>query len=56
LKSFRLQLARKLFERGLWKLGVLMLRDGDLLFVESGATLVFRHNGRLETRKGTRVG
>jgi hypothetical protein len=55
LKAFRLMLARKLFEAGLWKLGRYMLRDGDVLFLDAGATLVFRHEGRVESRKGTRV-
>jgi hypothetical protein len=26
-----------------------------VLFLDAGATLVFRHGGRIETRKGTRV-
>lgn len=55
MKSFRLLLARKLFERGLWKLDGFVLRDGDVLFLDGGAKLVFRHEGRVETRKGTRV-
>jgi hypothetical protein len=55
LKALRLALARVLFEAGLWQLGRYMLRDGDVLFLKGGATLVFRHNGRLETREGTRV-
>jgi hypothetical protein len=55
LKAFRLMLARKLFEAGLWKLEGFVLRDGDVLFLNGGATLVFRHEGRVESRKGTRV-
>ena len=55
MKAFRLALARKMFELGLWKLGRYVLRDGDVLFLDAGATLVFRHEGRIETRKGTRV-
>ena len=41
-----------MFELGLWKLGRYVLRDGDVLFLDAGATLVFRHEGRIETRKG----
>jgi hypothetical protein len=46
---------RVLFEAGLWKLGGLLVKEGDVLFLRDGEPLVFRHNGRLETRKGTRV-
>jgi hypothetical protein len=35
--------------------GGLVLRDGDVLFLKGGETMVFRHDGRIETRKGTRV-
>jgi hypothetical protein len=55
LKAFRVALARMLFKAGLWKLGGLALPDGSALFLKGGETLVFRHNGRVETRKGTRV-
>ena len=55
MKAFRLALTRKLFEAGLWKLGGLMPRDGDELFLKGGETMVFRYNGRVETRKGRRV-
>ena len=54
MKAFRLMLARKLFETGLWKLGGLVLRERGVLFLEDG-TLVFRINGRTVTREGTRV-
>jgi hypothetical protein len=37
LKAFRLALARKMFELGLWKLGRYVLRDGDVLFLDAGA-------------------
>jgi hypothetical protein len=43
-----------LFKAGLWKLGRLALPDKGVVFLK-GETLVFRHNGRVETRKGTRV-
>ena len=39
MKAFRLALARKMFELGLWKLGRYVLRDGDVLFLDAGATL-----------------
>jgi hypothetical protein len=39
LKAFRLALARKMFELGLWKLGRYVLRDGDVMFLDAGATL-----------------
>jgi hypothetical protein len=55
LKVFRSALARTLFDAGLWKLGSLALPEGGVLFLKGGETMVFRHNGRLETRKGTRV-
>ena len=55
LKAVRLALARTLFNAGLWKLGGLALPEGGVLFLKGGEMMVFRHNGRLETRKGTRV-
>jgi hypothetical protein len=54
LKAFRVALARTLFQTGLWNLGGLVLRDGDVLFLKSGEAMVFRHDGRVETRKGMR--
>jgi hypothetical protein len=55
LEAVRLALARALFKAGLSKLGGRMLPDGGVMLVDGGATLVFRHEGRVETRKGTRV-
>jgi hypothetical protein len=55
LKAFRLALARALFNAGFWKLGELALPEGGVLFLKGGETMVFRDNGRVETRKGTRV-
>ena len=55
MKAFRLALARKMFELGLWKLGRYVPRDGDVLFLDAGATLSSANEGRIETRKGTRV-
>jgi hypothetical protein len=55
LKAFRLALARMLFNADLWELGGLALPEGGVLLLKGGETMVFRHNGRVETRKGTRV-
>jgi hypothetical protein len=55
LKAFRLALARTLFDAGLWKLGGLALPEGGVLFLKGAEMMVFRHNGRIETRKGTRI-
>jgi hypothetical protein len=55
LKAFRLALARVLFNVGLSKLGELALPEGGVLFLRGGELMVFRDNGRVETRKGTRV-
>ena len=55
MKTFRLALARKLFEAGLSKLGAFVLPEGGVLFLDGGATLVFRDKGRVEMRKGMRV-
>jgi hypothetical protein len=55
LKAFHLSLARTLFKAGLWKLCGLVLPEGGALLLDGGATLVFRNNGCVETRKGTRV-
>jgi hypothetical protein len=54
-KPFAWRWRAKMFELGLWKLGGFLLRDGAVLFLDGGAMLVFRHEGRVETRKGTRV-
>ena len=54
LKALRLALARALFEAGLSKLGGLVLRDKDMLFLNGGA-FVFCHEGRVESRMGTRA-
>jgi hypothetical protein len=48
-------LARTLFAAGLCKLGGLVLPEGGVLFLKGGEMMVFRRNGRIETRKGTRV-
>jgi hypothetical protein len=55
LKAFRLALARTLFDAGLWKLGGLALPEGGVLFLKGAEMMVFRYNGRIETRKGTRI-
>lgn len=55
MKAFRVSLARVLFRAGLWKLGGLALPEGGVLLLDGGATLIFRENGRVEIRKGTRV-
>jgi hypothetical protein len=55
LKAFRLALARVLFKAGLWTLGGLVFPDKGVVFLKGGEVMVFRHNGRVETRKGTRV-
>jgi hypothetical protein len=55
LKAFRLALARALFRAGLSKLGGVVLRDGDVLFFNGGEKMVFRQDGRIQIRKGTRV-
>lgn len=55
MKAFRLALARALFNAGLWKLGGFVLPEHDVLFLRGGEVMVFRDNGRTETRKGTRV-
>jgi len=44
-----------LFEAGLWKLGDLVFPETGVVFLRGGETMVFRHNGRLETLKGTRI-
>jgi hypothetical protein len=43
-----------LFHAGLWKLGGLVLHDSDVLFLNGGRRWCSA-NGRVETRKGTRV-
>ena len=53
LKALRLGLARTLFEFGLWRFGDLVLPEGGVLLLDGGATMVFRHSGRLETRRGS---
>jgi hypothetical protein len=50
-----LALARAMFNFGLWKLGAFVLPEGSVMLVDGGAVLVFRHNRRVEIRKGTRV-
>jgi hypothetical protein len=32
------------------------LAEGEVLFLKGGETMVFRHNGRVETRKGGAAG
>jgi hypothetical protein len=51
-EALRLALARAMFRVGLGKLGGFMLPEGSVMLVDGGATLVFRHDGRVETRKG----
>jgi hypothetical protein len=53
LEAFRLALPRLLFEAGLWTLGG--LSEGGVLFLIGVETIFFRCDGRLETRKGTRI-
>jgi hypothetical protein len=55
IEALRLALARAIFRVGLWKLGGLVLPEGSVLLIDDGATLVLRHNGRIETRRGRRV-
>jgi hypothetical protein len=55
MEAFRLALARLLFKAKLSTLGGLMLPEGGVMLIEGGTKLVFRHQGRLEIRKGTRV-
>ena len=55
MEAFRLALARLLFKAKLSTLGGLMLPEGGVMLIDGGAKLVFRHQGRIEIRKGTRV-
>ena len=52
MKTFRLALARALFEAGLWKLSGLALPENGVLFLKDRKVMVFRNNGRVETGKG----
>jgi hypothetical protein len=54
-EALRLALARAMFSVGLRKLGGFMLPEGSVMLVDGGATLVFRHEGHVEIRKGTRA-
>jgi hypothetical protein len=56
VETFRLALARLLFKARLSTLGGLVLPEGGVMLIDGGARLVFRHEGRLQFRKGTRVG
>jgi hypothetical protein len=55
VEGFRLALARLLFKAKLSTLGGLVLPEGSVMLIESGAKLVLRNNGRIEIRTRTRV-
>ena len=55
MEAFRLALARLLFKAKLSTLGGRVLPEGGVMLIDGGARLVFRHEGRLQSRNGARV-
>ena len=55
VEAIRLAVARLLFKAKLSTLGGLVLPEGGVMLIDGGAKLVFRHQGRIEIRKGTRA-
>ena len=56
MEACRLALARILFKAKLSTLGGRVVPEGGVMLIDGGARLVFRQQGRLEIRKGARVG
>jgi hypothetical protein len=55
VEAIRLAVARLLFKAKLSTLGGLVLPEGGVMLIDGGDKLVFRHQGRIEIRKGTRA-